>query len=84
LLPVKSRGRATVFLAAGWPLGMLIAIGTVSLLRVAGWHWILAVNQGAWGVWDTWTGELYPTDVDLSRGHGNLELLPSRNGIVLN
>ena len=20
-------------------------------------------NQGAWGVWDTWMGELYPTDV---------------------
>jgi hypothetical protein len=20
-------------------------------------------NEGAWGVWDTWMGELYPTDV---------------------
>ena len=50
LLPVKSRGRATVYLASGWPLGMLIAIGTVTLLRHAGWHWILAASSLA-GLW---------------------------------
>lgn len=55
LLPVKSRGRATVYLASGWPLGMLIAIGTTALLRHTSWHWIVAVSSlaGAWAfvVW---------------------------------
>lgn len=45
LLPVKHRGPATVYLASGWPLGMLCAIGTTSLLRGAGWHWILATSS---------------------------------------
>ncbi len=50
LLPVKTRGRATVYLASGWPLGMLIAIGITSLLRHTSWHWILAVSSLA-GLW---------------------------------
>src|SRR5512137_741023 len=32
LLPVKARGRATVYLASGWPLGMLIAIAVTHAL----------------------------------------------------
>jgi len=50
LLPVKSRGRATVYLASGWPLGMLITIAVTHALRHAGWHWILAVSSLA-GLW---------------------------------
>jgi putative MFS transporter len=50
LLPVKSRGRATVYLASGWPLGMLIAIGVTHALRHTSWHWVLAVSSLA-GLW---------------------------------
>ena len=39
LVPVKVRGRATVYLSAGWPLGVLIAIGVTTLLMDAGWRW---------------------------------------------
>lgn len=55
LLPVKVRGRATVYLASGWPLGMLIAIGVTHVLRDTSWHWVLAVSSlgGLWAfvVW---------------------------------
>jgi putative MFS transporter len=50
LLPVKSRGPATVCLAGGWPLGMLFALAATSMLRSAGWHWILAASSLA-GLW---------------------------------
>jgi putative MFS transporter len=50
LLPVKSRGRATVYLASGWPMGMLIAIAVTHALRHTSWHWILAVSSLA-GLW---------------------------------
>lgn len=55
LLPVKTRGRATVYLASGWPLGMLLAIGVTHALRNTSWHWVLAVSSlaglWAWVVW---------------------------------
>ncbi|MCL6633136.1 MAG: MFS transporter [Alicyclobacillus herbarius] len=50
LLPVKSRGKATVYLASGWPIGYLIAIGLTYVLQPLGWHWILAVSSLA-GLW---------------------------------
>jgi putative MFS transporter len=50
LLPVRSRGRATVYLASGWPIGYLIAIGITYLFQGDGWHWILAVSSLA-GLW---------------------------------
>lgn len=50
LLPVKVRGRATVYLASGWPIGMLLAIAVPQLLRNTSWHWVLAVSSLA-GLW---------------------------------
>jgi putative MFS transporter len=73
LLPVKSRGRATVYLAAGWPFGMLIAIGTVSLLRNAGWHWILAVSSLA-GLWAVVVWKMVPESPYWAVGKGRQEV----------
>jgi putative MFS transporter len=50
LLPVRQRGRGAVVLAAGWPVGLLLAIGVVHLLRGTNWHVILAVSSLA-GLW---------------------------------
>jgi putative MFS transporter len=45
LLPVKSRGRAAVYLASGWPIGTLIAVGITYFFGNLGWHWILAISS---------------------------------------
>ena len=52
LVPVKSRGRATVFLSAGWPLGVLVAIGVTALLGDAGWRWVIGISAitGLWAL----------------------------------
>lgn len=52
LVPVKVRGRATVYLSAGWPLGVLIAIGVTSLLMDAGWRWVIGFSSltGIWAI----------------------------------
>lgn len=42
LLPVRVRGTLTVYLAAGWPLGMLCALGAALWLGPLGWRWVLA------------------------------------------
>ena len=52
LLPVKVRGKATVYLAAGWPIGILAALGTAALIGGHGWRWVIAVSALAslWGI----------------------------------
>lgn len=52
LVPVKSRGRATVYLSAGWPLGVLVAIAVTSLFMDAGWRWVIGFSSliGLWSV----------------------------------
>jgi putative MFS transporter len=50
LLPIRHRGRFTVYLAAGWPLGMVLALGVSILLDPLGWRWILGVSSLA-GLW---------------------------------
>ena len=52
LVPVKVRGRATVYLSAGWPLGVLIAIGVTTVLMGAGWRWVIGLSSftGLWAV----------------------------------
>jgi putative MFS transporter len=52
LLPVRSRGPATVYLASGWPVGYLIAIGVTYFFQGLGWHWILAISSlsGLWAL----------------------------------
>lgn len=49
LLPVKSRGPATVYLSSGWPVGVLVAIGvTVGMTQLGfGWREILAVSSAS-------------------------------------
>ena len=39
LLPVKTRGKAAVYLSGGWPLGTLLAIGVTALLSHMGGFW---------------------------------------------
>jgi putative MFS transporter len=73
LLPVKSRGRATVYLASGWPLGMLIAIGVTHALRNTSWHWVLAVSSLA-GLWALVVWRLIPESPYWAVGEGDQEL----------
>ena len=73
LLPVKSRGRATVYLASGWPLGMLIAIGVTALLRSTSWHWIVAVSSLA-GLWAIVVWKLAPESPYWAAGNGRQEV----------
>ncbi|MEM9013469.1 MAG: MFS transporter [Pseudomonadota bacterium] len=44
LLPVKWRGRGTVFLSAGWPVGTLLAVAVTALFADAGWRWVLGFS----------------------------------------
>ncbi|MDJ0653853.1 MAG: MFS transporter [Xanthomonadales bacterium] len=44
LVPVRSRGKATVYLSAGWPLGVLAAIGITVLFMDLGWRWVLGFS----------------------------------------
>lgn len=44
LLPVRSRGRAAVYLASGWPIGTLAAVGVASVFGAHGWRVVLAVS----------------------------------------
>jgi putative MFS transporter len=45
LVPVKVRGRATVYLSAGWPVGVLVAISVTVLLMDAGWRWVIGFSS---------------------------------------
>lgn len=44
LVPVASRGRATVYLSSGWPVGVLIAIGISYSLESMGWRVIIGMG----------------------------------------
>ncbi|WP_256097466.1 MFS transporter, partial [Pseudomonas sp. 24 E 13] len=43
LLPVRQRGALTVYLASGWPIGMLLALGATVWLMPYGWRTVIAV-----------------------------------------
>ncbi|MCJ2121196.1 MFS transporter [Methylobacterium sp. J-077] len=45
LLPVRWRGPFTVYLAAGWPVGILCALGATVFLEQLGWRWIIGVSS---------------------------------------
>ena len=45
LLPVKVRGACTVYLASGWPIGVLLALGATVWLMPLGWRTIIAVSS---------------------------------------
>jgi putative MFS transporter len=73
LLPVRTRGRATVYLASGWPLGMLIAIGVTHALRNTSWHWVLAVSSLA-GLWSLVVWAFVPESPYWAAGKGDQAL----------
>lgn len=47
LLPVHKRGPFTVYLAAGWPIGMMLAVGATIWLMPFGWRWVIGVSSVA-------------------------------------
>ena len=52
LLPVRQRGALTVYLASGWPIGMLLALGATLWLMPYGWRTVIAVSSlgGLWAL----------------------------------
>lgn len=52
LLPVRQRGALTVYLASGWPIGMLLALGATVWLMPHGWRTVIAVSSlgGLWAL----------------------------------
>lgn len=52
LVPVKVRGRATVYLSAGWPVGLLVAVAVTAVLMNSGWRWVIGVSSlvGLWSL----------------------------------
>ncbi len=44
LVPVKVRGTATVYLSAGWPVGVLVAIGISVLLLEHSWRYVVGAG----------------------------------------
>ncbi len=52
LVPVKVRGKATVYLSAGWPVGLLVAVGVTALFMDAGWRWVIGFSclSGLWAL----------------------------------
>ena len=73
LLPVKVRGPATVYLASGWPIGMLVAIGVTAALRHTSWQWIIAVSSLA-GLWALVVWKLAPESPYWAAGKGRQKL----------
>ena len=52
LLPVSQRGALTVYLAAGWPIGMLLALGATVWLLPYGWRALIVLSSlgGLWAI----------------------------------
>ncbi|MFK7886728.1 MAG: MFS transporter [Gammaproteobacteria bacterium] len=44
LVPVHVRGKATVYLSAGWPVGVLVAIGVTTLLLDQSWRYVVGAG----------------------------------------
>lgn len=45
LVPVRVRGKATVYLSAGWPLGVLVAVGVTVLFMDLGWRYVIGFSS---------------------------------------
>ena len=52
LVPVRYRGSLTVYLASGWPIGMLLALGATVWLLPWGWRAIILLSSmgGLWAL----------------------------------
>lgn len=72
LLPIKARGKATVYLASGWPVGYLIAIGISYYCSGLGWRWALAISSIA-GLWLLVVAALVPESPYWLAGKGRQE-----------
>jgi putative MFS transporter len=59
LLPVRSRGTFTVYLAGGWPIGVLCALGATIWMTPMGWRWVLGLSSLA-GLWSFVVAWLVP------------------------
>jgi len=59
LLPVRVRGRAAVYLASGWPVGLLISVGVAYQFGGYGWRWPVAISSLA-GLWAIAVWRLVP------------------------
>ncbi len=59
LVPVKVRGRATVYLSAGWPVGLLVAVAVTAVLMDEGWRWTIGFSSLA-GLWSFVVFKLVP------------------------
>lgn len=44
LVPVRVRGKATVYLSAGWPVGLLMAVAVTTVLAGFGWRWVIGFS----------------------------------------
>jgi putative MFS transporter len=69
LVPVKSRGRFTVYLASGWPIGTLIAVGITLWLLPLGWRWVIGVSALA-GLWSLVAARYLPESPYWLAGNG--------------
>ncbi len=50
LVPVSVRGKATVYLSAGWPVGVLLALGVTALFMSEGWRAVIGFSAIIGGV----------------------------------
>ena len=52
LVPVRVRGKATVYLSAGWPLGVLVAVSVTVLFMDFGWRHVIGFSTlvSAWAL----------------------------------
>jgi len=69
LLPVRTRGRAAVYLSAGWPVGILIAVGLTAALMPAGWRAVIACSAVS-GLWALVVHRLVPESPYWLAGRG--------------
>jgi putative MFS transporter len=72
LIPVKARGKATVYLSAGWPVGLLVAVGITALLMDSGWRWIIGFSSLS-GLWALALYKLVPESPYWLAEQGRLE-----------
>src|SRR6516164_867446 len=49
-MPTRLRGKATVYLSIGWPIGVLAAVGTTQALHGLGWR-VVVIASGLAGIW---------------------------------